>query len=182
MTNGNYTSDDTGVSLLTTAYVDVPYGFAASDKFTIFVRGGFDELNTQNYQRLMRTDKDHPSIFYRKSDAKICAKLAGKSGNGYAVHSNIATWSSAQNCLAMSLDDIALGEQHSYAFVGNGSKIYFYVDGVLTASQNASVMVTSASVGIGNNDSTSTYYANKLTVSKFKIFDYAMTADEVALL
>ena len=182
VTNGEYTSDADGLTLLTKAYASVPYGFSASDKFTIFIKGSIDETNTQNYQRLMRTNADAPSIFYRKSDSCVCAKLAGKSGNGYTVHDDICTWSSSANCLAMPINTIGLGTQHSYAFVGDGSKIYFYVDGVLAASQNASVLTTSDSIGIGNNDTSATYYANQLTVSKFKIFDYAMTAEEVALI
>lgn len=180
VTNGEYTSDADGLTLLTTAYTSVPYGFKATDKFTILVRGSFDEVNTQNYQRLMRTNQDMPSIFYRKSDTCVCVKLAGKSGNGYAMHDDIGTWSSSSNCLSMLIDTIGLGVQHAYAWVGNGSKIYFYVDGVLTASQNSSPMTASTSIGIGNNDKSSTYYANKLTVSAFKIYNYALTAEEVA--
>lgn len=42
--------------------------------------------------------------------------------------------------------------------------------------------VSFTSIGIGDNDPAKTYYADKITVSKFKVFNYAVNATDVASL
>lgn len=182
----SYSMDENGLSLFGHAYANVPYGFKASDKFTIVIRGAFAELNDNTYQRLFRTDVDAPSVFYSyTSGSGLGAKLAGTASNNFKAHDsrvyvkNLST-NAALNTAYILPDNIDEENMHSYAFVNDGSKIYYYLDGVLMASQDASPLKTSTLIGVGDNDSSKTYYADKITISEFKIYDYAATADRVA--
>ena len=181
-----YTSDEDKLTLINHAYANTQYGFKASDKFTIAVRGAYTELNTNTYQRLFRTDQDMPCGFYSyTSGSGVGVKLAGTSGNGFTVHDsrvyikNLTTGADL-NTAYIKPEDIDEENMHTYVFVGDGSKIYYYLDGVLMASQNASVLKTSSYIGMGDNDTSKEYYAAKVSFEMFRIYNYAMTAGEVA--
>lgn len=181
----SYSSDSNGLTLVNHAYADVAYGFSSSKKFTIAVRGSL-ELNTNTYQRLMRTDKDAPSLFYSYSSGNgTGAKLAGVSNAGMTIHgANFTdnTAGSALNTVYIKPEHFDATETHTYAWTNDGTTIKYYVDGVLAASQNASSLTTSTKIGLGDNDESKTYYAAKAKVGMFRIYDYAMTAEEIAAL
>lgn len=187
-TGDSYTSDATGLTLVNHAYANTPYGFKASDKFTIAIRGCLEELNTNQYQRLFRTDQDMPSVFYSyTSGSGLGAKLAGSSSNNFKSHDsrvyikNLST-GAALNTAYILPENIDEENMHLYCFVCDGSSIYYYLDGVLMASQGASVLKTSSRIGMGDNDESKSYYAAKIAFEMFRIYDFAMTADEVASL
>lgn len=73
-------------------------------------------------------------------------------------------------------------QTHTYVWTNDGTTIKYYVDGVLAASQNASSLTTSTKIGMGDNDETKNYYAAKTNVEMFRIYDYTMTAEEIATL
>ena len=181
----SYSSDANGLTLVNHAYADVAYGFKAANKFTIAVRGSL-ELNTNTYQRLMRTDKDAPSVFYSYSAGNgIGAKLAGVANAGMTIHgANFTdnTAGSALNTVYIKPEHFDATETHTYVFTNDGTTIKYYVDGVLAASQQASSLTASTKIGLGDNDTSKSYYAAKVKVEMFRIYDYTMTAEEVAAL
>lgn len=181
----SYSSDSSGLTLVNHAYADVAYGFKASNPFTIAVRGSL-ELNTNTYQRLMRTDKDAPSVFYSYTAGNgMGAKLAGVTENGMTIHAANFTDNTAGsplNTVYIKPDHFDATETHTYAWTNDGTTIKYYVDGVLAASQNANKLTAATKIGIGDNDESKTYYAAKTHVEMFRIYDYAMTAEEIAAL
>ena len=181
----SYSSDSSGLTLVNHAYTDVAYGFKASNPFTIAVRGSL-ELNTNIYQRLMRTDKDAPSVFYSYSAGNgMGSKLAGVANAGMTIHgANFTdnTAGSALNTVYIKPEHFDAELTHTYAWTNDGTTIKYYVDGVLAASQNASSLTASTKIGLGDNDESKTYYAAKTHVEMFRIYDYAMTAEEIAAL
>ena len=184
----SYTSNEDGLTLINHAYANTPYGFKASDKFTISVRGAYTELNENQYQRLFRTDQDMPCGFYSYTTGSgIGVKLAGASGNDFTAHDNRVyirnlSTNAALNTAYILPENLDEENMHTYTLVGDGSKIYYYLDGVLMASQNASVLKTSTYIGMGDNDETKNYYAAKVSFEHFRIYNYAMTAEEVTAL
>ena len=181
----SYSSDSNGLTLVNHAYADVAYGFKASQKFTIAVRGSL-ELNENIYQRLMRTDKDAPSVFYSYTAGNgMGSKLAGVAKAGMTIHADNFTDNtagSALNTVYIKPEHFDATQIHTYAWTNDGTTIKYYVDGVLAASQNASSLIASTKIGIGDNDESKTYYAAKAKVEMFRIYDYAMTAEEIAAL
>jgi glycerophosphoryl diester phosphodiesterase len=178
----SFSAGENGLSLLGHAYANVSYGFKASDKFTIVARGSFDDLSTNTYQRLFRTDRDAPCMYYYTTENTFAAKLAGVSGESLTKESDIVTFKSGRNSLYIEPSKLDFAEFHDYVFVCDGTKIYWYVDGVLSGSQKASPLwkeKTPTLIGLGDNDPAKTYYANKITISKFMIFDCALSADEI---
>ncbi len=177
----SYFADENGLSLLGHAYANVKnYGFKASDKFTIVVRGSFDDLSTNTYQRLFRTDVDAPCLYYFTTENTVAAKLAGISGESLTKHGDIVTFKTGRNSLYIEPSKLDFAEFHDYVYVCDGTKIYWYIDGALGGSQNASKLTASTFIGMGDNDPSKTYHANKITISKFMIFDCALSADDVA--
>ena len=171
------------------AYADVPYGFKAGDKFTIVLRTRWKELSTNQYQRAMRTEQDMPGLFYSyTSGFGIGAKLAGTSSNNFksldarCTVKNPDTGSALNTAYLVADSGIAADEMHTYVWVADGTKIYYYIDGDIMASQDESAIKTSVRVGLGDNDTSKTYNANAMAYDMFRIYDYAMTADEVTLL
>lgn len=181
----NYSSDSSGLTLVNHAYADVAYGFKASQNFTIAVRGSL-ELNENQYQRLMRTDKDAPSVFYSYTSGNgMGSKLAGVSNAGMTIHgANFTdnTAGSALNTVYIKPEHFDATQTHTYAWTNDGTTIKYYVDGILAASQNASSLTASTKIGIGDNDESKTYYAAETHVEMFRIYDYAMTAEEIVTL
>ena len=181
----NYSSDSNGLTLVNHAYADVNYGFNHSQHFTIIVRGSL-EFNENQYQRLMRTDKDAPSVFYSYTSGNgMGAKLAGVSNAGMTIHAENFTDNTAGstlNTVYIKPEHFDATQTHTYAWTNDGTTIKYYVDGILAASQNASSLTTSTKIGIGDNDESKTYYAAETHVEMFRIYDYAMTSGEIATL
>lgn len=184
----SYSSDSNGLTLVNHAYASVPYGFKASDNFTIFVKGSIPVKSKNKYQRLMRTDIDAPSVYYGGTsyNYNVGAKLAGVANTSGIVHVDGAIFKgvggSPLNTCYVNDDYLSITDTHRYVWVGNGTKIYYYIDGVLVGSQNQKDLKTSASIGLGDNDTSTDYYGTNTVVNAFHIYDYAMTAEEVAAL
>lgn len=183
--NGEYTSDENGISLLTTAYASTPYALKGTQNFTLCARGSFDELNSSNaYQRFVRGDQDVPSLFNRKTDGRFCAKLIGSSSPTIQDHSDLGEANSSQNNWQLYPESVGT-DQHTYVWVCDPTTntISFYFDGQLCATQgSATNMKSASSIGIGNTSPSDKYYANKITVSKFQVYDQALSAEAVAML
>lgn len=181
-----YTSDATGLTLVNHAYANTPYGFKASDKFTIFVKGSIPVKSENRYQRLFRTDVDAPSVYYGGTsyDYNVGAKLAGVANTSGIVHVEGAlfkgTGGSPLNTCYVNDDYLSITDTHRYTFVGDGTKIYYYIDGVLVGSQNQKDLKTSTLIGMGDNDTSTDYYGTNTVIDAFRIYDFAMTAGEVA--
>lgn len=181
-----YTSDENGLTLINHAYANTPYGFKADDKFTIFVKGSIPVKSTNRYQRLFRTNTDAPSVYYGGSsyDYNVGAKLAGVTSPAGTVHVDGAifkgTTGSALNTCYVNEDYLSITDTHEYVLVGDGTKIYWYIDGVLVGSQDASKLATSTLIGMGDNDTSTKYYGTNTVINTFRIYNYAMTAEEVA--
>lgn len=182
-TGDNYTSDENGLTLLNHAYANVPYGFKASDKFTIAVRGSL-KLGTNTYQRLMRTENDAPSLFYSYTAGNgMGAKLAGVASNGMTIHASNFTDNTAGsplNTVYIKPEHFDATQTHTYIFTNDGTTIKYYVDGVYAASQNATSLKSSTKIGLGDNDASKTYCASETNVEMFRIYNYTMSAEEVA--
>lgn len=185
----SYTSDATEFTLINHAYAETPYGFKPGDTFTIAIRARWNELNTNQYQRLMRTEQDTPSLFYSYTTGMgVGAKLAGTSSNNFkALDTDITVKNPDTNAplntaYLLSTSTIKAENMHTYVWTGDGSKIDYYIDGVLKASQDESALNTSTRIGLGDNDPAKNFYASKASYEMFRIYNYAMTVDEVAAL
>lgn len=182
---GQYTSDAGGLHLISGASVSVPYATSLNNSFTWIVRGGFDIINTNTYQRLCRGDQDVPSIFYRPNGDVVCAKLTGSSSGTRNNYNDFPSWVSGQNNYQLNRSDIGTA-QHTYIWVYNADNgtVSFYYNGKLAATQTGmkSYGKTAASLCMGNNDTPNgnTYYADQITISLFRIYNFAMTEDEIA--
>lgn len=182
ISGGEYTSDGNGLSLMTTANAQAPYALTGNDNFTMVVRGRFDELSTGSYQRMFRSNTDGFCIFYAKTGAVYQGKLNNISDPKPEVHSSLVTANNKGFNLVNSFDMTAL---HTYVVVGDATnnKAFFYIDGELVASQGSYNSISAVSgLGIGNTQGSGTYYANKLTFTKFQIYNQALSADVVAIL
>ena len=175
----SYSVSENGVSLTGHAYANVPYGFSKDTPFTIVVKGSFDAFNDNIYHRLFRTSSDAPSCFHILETNAYGFKLAGSVGYGLTAVSDKAVFQSGKNSIYAVYETIGT-EQHTYTFVNNGSVITMYFDGEKFATQNASQLTESTFIGIGDNDSTKSYYADKITISKFKVFNYAVSDSDIA--
>ena len=177
----SYEVSENGLLLNNHAYANMPYGFKASDAFTIIIKARITQKSTNTYQRVYRTDQDAPSLFYSINSTAIGGKLAGKSGNGFTIHNDLGsctgTGGALNTCYLSIYNEDGFDESvmHEYMYTSNGTKIKFYVDGVLIASQNASALATSTKVGLGDNDTSKNYYPTQIEVSEFKIYNQELT-------
>lgn len=177
----SYAVSENGLILNNHAYANMPYGFKASDKFTIIIKARITQKSNNTYQRVFRTDQDTPSLFYSLNSTAIGGKLAGKSGNGFTVHNDLGsvtgTGGALNTCYLSIYNEDGFDESimHEYMYTSNGTTMKFYVDGVLIASQNASALVTSTKIGLGDNNTSQTYYATQIEVSEFKIYNQELT-------
>lgn len=178
----SYNADENGVSLTGHAYASVPYGFSASKPFTIVVKGSCDEFNENKYHRLFRTDSDAPSAYHILETNAYGFKLAGVTDNGLTAVSSKAVYSKGYNSIFAEFDTIGSGVQNTFVFVNDGTLITMYLNGEKFATQKASKLTASTSIGIGDNDPAKTYYADKITVSKLKVFDYPVNEADIATL
>lgn len=177
----SYAVSENGLILNNHAYADTPYGFKASDTFTIIIKARITQKSANTYQRVYRTDQDAPSLFYSKNSSAIGGKLAGKSQNGFTVHNDLGsvtgTGGALNTCYLSIYDEDGFDESimHEYMYTSNGTTMKFYVDGVLIASQNASALTTSTKVGLGDNNTSQSYYATQIEVSEFMIYNQELT-------
>lgn len=177
----SYAVSENGLLLNNHAYANTPYGFKASDTFTIIIKARITQKSANTYQRVYRTDQDAPSLFYSKNSTAIGGKLAGKSKNGFTVHNDLGsvtgTGGALNTCYLSIYNEDGFDESimHEYMYTSNGTIMKFYVDGVLIASQNASALVTSTLVGLGDNNESQSYYATQIEVSEFKIYNQELT-------
>ena len=175
----SYEVVDNNLVLNKHAYANVHYPISYTQPWTIAIRSMMD-VSTQKYSRMMRGDADAPCIYYTTSGTKLAFKLGGSSGNGYAVHNDKMTWTSSINSAHISKENLSYDtELHTYVFVNDTNKIYLYIDGELMASQNASILKSSEYIGIGDNDESTSYYADSITVSNFRIYDSVLNDDEL---
>ena len=175
----SYEVVDNNLVLNKHAYANVHYPIRYTQPWTIAIRGMIDVSN-QKYSRMMRGDADAPSIYYTTSATKLAFKLGGSLGNGYAVHNDKIIWTSSVNSAHISKENLSYdSELHTFIFVNDTNKIYLYIDGELMASQNASILKSSEYIGIGDNNESTSYYADSITVSNFRVYDSALSADEV---
>lgn len=182
ISGGEYASDGNGLSLMTSANANAPYALTGSDNFTMVVRGRFDELSTGGYQRMFRSNTDGFCIFYSKTGTVYQGKLNNISDPKPEVHSSLVTVNNKSFNLINSFDMTAL---HTYVVVGDATnnKAFFYIDGELVVSQGGYNSISAVSgLGIGNTQGSGSYYANKLTFTKFQIYNQALSADVVAIL
>jgi hypothetical protein len=181
----SYVSDSNGLILNNHAYANTPYGFKASDQFTIIIKARINQKSSNTYQRVFRTDQDAPSLFYSTNSKAIGGKMSGSSGNGATIHNDLGsmtgTGGALNTCYLSIYNEDGFDESimHEYMYTSNGTTMKFYVDGVLIASQNASPLKTSTKVGLGDNDTSKNYYATQIEVSEFKIFNQCLTEEEL---
>ena len=178
----SYESDVNGIRLNNHAYADTAYGFSKSKPFTIIVEARISEDSTNTYQRVFRTNADTPCLFQSNNIGAFGAKLAGQSGNGFTTYNPIASTvnnGSSLNTCYLKDGPFDYNSMHKYIWTSDGTIIKWYVDGELYASQNASALTSSASVGIGDTDSSKNYYAKQIEVAMFKIYDITLNEEEI---
>ncbi len=180
-TVGSYNVADDKLSLLNGAYASVNYATTKTGKFTIHIKGSYDSLTGNQYERMYRNDADALCGYYVKDRTNFGIKLSNVTGNGGVLHdTSIATWYPANsNTLNMNYNAVGLGIMHDYVYTADGTTIKFYFDGKLVASQNQSALKEGTSFALGNIQNTANSYNANITVEKWKIFDYAMNDEEV---
>jgi glycerophosphoryl diester phosphodiesterase len=178
-TVGEYSVTDNKLSLLNGAYASVNYATTTTGTFTIHVRGCFDNIIGNQYERMIRSNSDALCIYYVKGSKNFGVKLANMGGGNNTVHdTSKAGWSGGSNTMNVDYDVIGVETIHDFVFTADGTTIKFYLDGELLASQNQSVLKAGTSYALGNIQSNS-YNAN-ITIEKWRIFGYALSAEEVA--
>lgn len=181
---GEYDTTTTDkVVLLNGAYASVDYPITKNDEFTIRIRGAYTELHSSNtYQRLFRANTDALCSYYAISTNVFGTKMNGTSNNikKDSTDTNV-TFQSGKNSIFLQFKKLG-NDTHDHVLVGNGTTIYYYVDGELIAHQSQSDLADVTAYTVGNSDKAKAYNANKISISKWQIYDYAMTADEVTAL
>lgn len=173
----------TGLTLTKHAYANIPYVLKGTDNFTIICKGKIATKSSQTYQRFFRTDTDAPSWYYSKSNTKLQAKLSGKNSSESTISvlgsliSGVTGTNNSGNSVIFSTDTTTVRE---IMFTCDGTDIKLYIDGKLSASQPASGLTETAYIGIGDNNSSSTYYATSLEINRFAIYDSVITDDVIA--
>lgn len=180
-TVGSYNVVDDKLSLLNGAYASVDYPTTKTGKFTIHVKGSYDSLTGNTYERMFRNDADALCGYYVRDRHNFGIKLANAKGNGGVLYdTSIATWyPDNSNTLNINYDVIGLETMHDYVYTADGTTIKFYFDGKLVASQNQNGLANGTSFALGNIQNTANSYNANITVEKWKIFDYAMNDEEV---
>ena len=178
----SYEVVDNNLVLNKHAYANVPYALNNAQPWTVVIRAMVDG-STQKYSRMMRGSGDAPSIYWAKASGELCFKLANVTGTinePTTYNSAMKYWSDSVNTVHLTNGIFAYdSEMQTYVFVNDTNKIYLYINGSLMASQNASNMVVAEYIGIGDNDTTTTYNADSVTVSNFRVYDSALSADEI---
>lgn len=180
-TSDSFTTSSSGLTLKNHAYADVPYPLKGSNKFTIICKAKIATKSSQTYQRIFRTDTDAPSWYYSKSNTKLQAKLAGKNSSESLISilsslvSAVTGTNNSGNSVIFSTSTTTVLE---VMLTNDGTTIKLYINGVLSASQAASALADTQYIGLGDNSTTTKYYASALEVTRFAIYDSVIT-DEV---
>lgn len=182
-TSDTYSIVDGALQLKNHAYASVNYGFNSSTPFTIVVKAKINTKSSKTYQRVMRTDVDTPCLYYNKNLGCFAAKLAGVTLNGAVAHNALASWkNNGGTDLNSTIIDLSNSNNvdetaniQEYKWISDASTIKFYYNGILLSEQNADALVASTSVGLGDNNTESDYYATLITVSEFKIYNQALS-------
>lgn len=180
-TVGTYNVVDDKLSLLNGAYASVDYPTTTNGIFTIHIKGSYDSLIGNQYERMFRSDTDALCGYYVRDRKNFGIKLSNNKGNGGVLHdTSVAEWyPDNSNTLNMKYNAVGLGIMHDYVYTADGTTIKFYFDGKLVASQNQSALKVGTSFALGNIQNTANTYNANITVEKWKIFDYAMNSEEV---
>jgi hypothetical protein len=181
---GSHETNDSGFVLNNHSYANVNYPLSKNESFTICVRGGITAIGNVTYQRLFRTDKDAPSVYYSYQNKDISAKLSGSSGTLNVCEGVVAQTNDTRKTAYIPSDYISVSQMHSYVFVGDASLglISYYFDGELMATQPMSELTATSVVGMGNNEESSQFSANTITIGDFRIWNSALNAEQVAAL
>ena len=180
-TVGEYSVADNKLSLLNGAYASVDYPTTRTGTFTIHVRGCFDNIIGNQYERMMRSNNDALCVYYVKGSKNFGVKLANIGGGNNTVYdTSKAGWSDGSNTMNVDYDVIGVETIHDFVFTADGTTIKFYLDGELLASQDQSVLKAGTSYAIGNMQKGSNSYNANITIEKWRIFAYALSAEEVA--
>lgn len=179
-----YESTQTGVKLYNHQYATVPYGFSETQPFTIIIGGKFNSFSTKQYQRLFRTDSDAPSVYYNYGNSKQGYKMAGVANDDYVIYDDGLTNNVGKGVLNTlyhkTADGIDNTKNHVYIWTNDGTIISLYIDGVLKATQPTAGLTTSTSFGIGDTDSSKSYYAAEIEINCVKVYDYVLSSDDIA--
>ena len=184
---GSHESSGDGLVLNGHAYANVNYALSKTTPFTVCVKGAFTTLNSNKYQRLMRTNTDAPCVFHSNETSQnhTCAKLTGVSGSVTTVSPNaiLPHSTSSRTC---NYDNTVIDNttDHTYVFVGDVASglVSYYLDGELFATQPISGLSATTLIGMGDNDQTKSYYADTITITDFRIWSTALSAEQVATL
>lgn len=182
-TSDTYSIVDGTLQLKNHAYASVNYGFNSTTPFTIVLKAKVNTKSSKTYQRIMRTDVDTPCLFYNKNLGCLAAKLAGVTLNGAVSHNPLASWQDNSGTdLNSTVIDISNSNSvdesasiQEYKWISDGSTIKLYFNGILLSEQNADALASSTSIGLGDNNTETNYYATLITVSAFKIYDRAIS-------
>ena len=160
------------------AYAEIPYGFNASTPFTIVVKSKINTKSSKKYQRVMRTNVDAPSLYYSTNSSGLNTKLAGVVGENSVSHHSLGDWRGSNSLIIDYGNSTKISEEtnmQEYKWISDGVTIKFYFNGILLGSQDASGLSTSTSIGLGDNDTSTSYYASLMTISEFKIYNQALS-------
>lgn len=184
--NGSHESSENRLVLNGHAYANLNYALSKSNSFTICVVGAITQASTKKYQRLFRTNTDAPSMYYHVNDGTASCKLTGVAGTITAVSdlTHIDSNTAYAKTAYFYKQDVDAALFHRYVFVGDivSGLVTLYVDGERMATQPISGLTATDLIGMGDNDQSKEYYADKITISDFRIWDVALTAQQVAAL
>ena len=172
-TNDSFSASSSGLTLGNHAYVNVPYEFKPTDSFSIICKGRIKTDSSNPYQRLFRTNNDAPSWFI-KGTTTPTIKLAGSVGS-IEILNDLATKVSANN--AIYIGSMDRNQMNEITVTCDGSIIKCYYNGVLMATQPSTSMKASTTIGIGDNDSSKSYYATEIEVERFAIYNRCLTME-----
>jgi hypothetical protein len=171
--NDSFSASSSGLTLGNHAYVNVPYEFKPTDSFSIICKGRIKTDSSNTYQRLFRTSNDAPSWFI-KGTTQPTIKLAGSTGS-IEILNDLAAKVSANN--AIYIGSMDRNQMNEITITCDGSIIKCYYNGVLVASQPSTSMKSSTAIGIGDNDSSKSYYATEIEIERFAIYNRCLTME-----
>ena len=177
-TSDTYSIVNGTLQLKNHAYAEIPYGFNSSTPFTIVLKGKMNTKSSKKYQRIMRTNIDAPSLYYSTNSTGYNVKLAGVQEEGATVYNSLGDFRGSNSLCIDYGNSSKITEESNlqeFKWISDGITIKFYYNGILLASQNASALSSSTSIGLGDNDTSTSYYATLITVSEFKIYNQALS-------
>lgn len=177
-----YESNENGLYLKKDTYASLNYPFVKSKSFSVCIKGAFVEMNDNGFQQLWRTETEFPSA-YSMTQASLEVKLSAY-GTSSAPITNISGIGSVGAVYSIPLIGNHLTAKHTHVWVGDASEdvMYYYLDGVLTASQRLSAKGDTSTINLGDTSSPAQYYANKILISDCRVWDCALNAEQVTFL